>query len=337
MKSIGFIIAGSLLMAGLATFWWFNSQQTGTGMAPVTEPESVAEALVAEPEPLLLEEETGSEEVTPATENFARRITHVPNSPGSPASDFLTTNLKDASAENIEHLLQANLENTLNGELASAFFVVRARMACQRLSGTRSDLERRIERTNKRVEREAERGRGGPGRREGGLPLSVGDDPEANRANLESWYEACQRVQAMFSPDLRTELEQLAKQGDVMARYLYASWPLDILDVGEAFEQQFRWEELARDFSQANLDRGEAAGLMAFSQSYQNGWFTQRNGELALAFAIAALNCGFETTTTSNFLSKRINQLANSEDPADRQRLDFAMAESEQLGQYCAY
>ena len=337
MKSSWLIIAGSLLLVVLTTTWWLDGRQTGTSVTPSPDPVPVAEILVPAAEPTMSEPETGSDSTLPTTENFARRLTHVPDNPPSRASDVLTTDWRDITAGNIEHLLQANLENTLKGELASAYFVVRARMACERFAGSRSDLERRIERTNKRVERDTERGRGVPDRRVNGLPMSVTEDTEANRANLENWYEACQRVQSMFSPDLRSQLEQLAMAGDVMARFLYASWPLDQLDVGEAFDQQYRWEGLARDFSQANLDRGEAAGLMAFSQSYQNGWFTQRNGDLALAFAIAALNCGFETTSTRKFLTNRIEHLSNAEDPADLQRLQFALQEAEHLGRFCVH
>ena len=113
-------------------------------------------------------------------------------------------------------------------------------------------------------------------------------------------------------------------------------WPLEHLDIGEAFNQQYRWEGLARDFSQANLDRGEVAGLMAFAQSYMRGWFTDNNGDLALAFTIAAVNCSsFETISLHSFLNSRVEHLANSDDPADLERLQFALAEADRLGSLC--
>jgi hypothetical protein len=245
--------------------------------------------------------------------------------------------MRDITAGNIEHLLQANLDHALKGELASAYFVIRTRRVCERFANTPGELEKRIQRTDRKVERDIKRGRDLRSGTNNGLPWSATGDKENDRAQMEDWYDACQRVQTIFTPDLRRQLESLALRGDVMAAYLYASWPLDQLDIGEAFEMQFRWEGLARDFSRANLDRGEVAGLMAFAQSYQNGWFTERNGDLALAFSIAAMNCGFETNSSRNFISNRIDQLTSSEDPADQQRLQFALVEAERLGSSCIH
>jgi hypothetical protein len=263
-------------------------------------------------------------------------MTRVPDTRSTRDNDTPSTDIRDISAGNIGNLIQANLENALNDDMASAYFVVQARRVCGRFSDTPGDLEKRIERTNRKVERDIKRGRELPTGARNDLPWSATGDKEENRAHLESWYDACQNVQSMFTQDLRQQLELLALNGDVMAGYLYASWPLDQLDTGKAFDQQYRWEELARGFSRSNMDRGEVAGLMAFAQSYMNGWFTVRNGDLALAFSIAALNCGFETSSSRNFLSNRVEHLAASEDPADQQRLLFALTESERLGSLCS-
>ena len=328
--------AGVLLLLVSTATWWLRDPKAGAGAIDQPTPVPVTETVVADVEPTLEEPESGSETDPATTANFARQLTYVPNT-YSPQDDETTTNVRDVTAENIEDLLQDNLDHALRGELASAYFVIRARRICERFANTPEDLERKIQRTNRKVERDIQRGRDLPSGKNNELPWYTTGDKESDRAHLQGWYDACQRVQSIFTTDLRHQLELLALQGDVMAAYLYASWPLDQLDTGEAFDQQFRWEGLARDFSQANMDRGEVAGLMAFAQSYMNGWFTARNGDLALAFSIAALNCGFETNSSRNFIGNKIDHLTTSEDPADQQRLQFALLEAERLALLCAH
>ncbi len=330
-------IAGGLLLLVSAATWWLHGPKTGEGATNQSTAVLVAETVAAAVEPTLAEPELGSEADPATTANFARQLTYVPNTHSPRDDETPTTDVRDITAGNIEDLLQDNLDHALRGELASAYFVIRARRICERFANTPEDLERKIQRTNRKVERDIQRGRDLPSGKNNELPWYTTGDKESDRAHLQGWYDACQRVQSIFTTDLRHQLELLALQGDVMAAYLYASWPLDQLDTGEAFDQQFRWEGLARDFSQANMDRGEVAGLMAFAQSYMNGWFTARNGDLALAFSIAALNCGFETGSSRNFIGNRIDHLTTSEDPADQQRLQFALLEAERLALLCAH
>jgi hypothetical protein len=265
----------------------------------------------------------------------ARRLAHVPDTRPEKASNSPTTDERDVTAENISSLLEANLEYALTGDLVSGYFVTRSRQTCDRFAGTPEELERAISRINRRVERAQARGRDVPGTAEFDQPWSYTSDPETNRAHLERWYDACQRVRSMFTPELRERLEALALGGNVMARYLYATWPQEMLDTGDAFGQQFRWEALAREFSMANMDQGEVAGLLAFGHSYLGGYFTARDRNLALAFAVASLNCGFETISTRSFLASSIEQLTRSEDPQDQQRLQFVLAESDRLSSHC--
>jgi len=332
IKTSWLIITGCLLLLGSTAIWWFGEQKTVTAVTPHAAPTGKIIVAPVKTTQVEAEVEVGTEAVDTTTTSFASRLRTVPNTRDDVAP---STDIRDITAGNIENLLQANLDSALAGEISSAYFVTRARMACERFANSPEDLEQRIKRANRKVEKNIKRGRDLPSSARNGLPWSATSDTEANRARLEDWYDACQRMQSIFTPDLRQQLESQALNGDVMARYLYASWPLELLNAGEAFDQQFRWEGLARNFSQANLDRGEVAGLMAFSQSYQSGSFTERNGELALAFTIAALNCGFETTSSRNFLTRRIDQLSNSDDPADLQRLQFALAEADYLGRLC--
>lgn len=335
MKTSWLVVVGSLVVVSVAAIWWLDGRKSRTGDVPQPAPTPVAEAIVDTLEPMLPETDSGLQTEDTAPESFARRIRRGSNTRPKGGENPPSTDLRSMTADNVEQLLQANLDQALDGELASAYFVMRARMACERFANTPEELEQRMERINKRVERDVERGREVSTRRGNDMSLSFTGDSDANRAQMERWYDSCQQVRSMLSPDLRQQLESQALSGDVMARYLYASWPLEALNAGGAFDQQYHWEGLAREFSQANLDSGEVAGLMAFAQSYMNGWFTKRDNDLALAFSIAALNCGFETGSSRNFMTGRIERLANSDDPVDVQRLQFALAEADHLGWFC--
>ena len=212
---------------------------------------------------------------------------------------------------------------------------MRAWQACDRFSRSPAELEKRIERTHTQVERDIKRGRELPARADRRVPFRITANPDINRSNLQDWFDACQRVRNTLTQDFREQLESQALAGNVMARYLYAVWPPGELDLGEAFVQQYRWEGLAREFSEANLESGEVAGLMAFGDSYRGGWFTSKNDDLAMAFTLAAFQCGFEPVSLGKYLDARINRLMASDDPADQQRLQFILVEAERLGLLC--
>ncbi len=339
MKSSWFVVIGAAMLLGLGLAWWLGEPGTQgpviTSSAPA--PESMPESLVnptgaaqpfAEPVPQPLES---------AQARIARRLVQTPAFPAARADDAPTTDERDITPDNIEQLTRDNLDHALTGDLDSGYFVTRSRMACERFADTPEGLDRSISRVERRVRNAQANSRKLPDRPEYGQPWSFTDDMEANRAHMKRWYSACERIRDMFSPDLRLQLENMALNGDVMARYLYATWPVEVLDGGEAFESQFRWEELAREFSRANMEMGEAAGLLAFGQSYMSGWFTARNGDLALSFGVAALNCGFETISIRSYLASSIERLTSSQNPADLQRLQFIIDESDHLSRFCAF
>ncbi len=282
-------------------------------------------------------EETGQEAAPDPAAEFARRVVQVPDMRPAREASGPSTDERDITAENVDQMVLANLEHALKGEMASAYFVTRSRLTCDRFADSPEQLERAIRQANRRVEFNRTRGRDRPSLAGYDLPWSLTDDPEDNRAHMERWYDACQRVMAIFTPDLRRQLELQALDGDIMARYLYATWPEDLLDAGQAFDQQYRWESLAREFSRANLDSGQVAGMMAFAQSYLSGWFTARNHDLALAFGVAALNCGFETVSVRSFMASSIERLTASENPEAQQRLQFILSEADQIGHGCHY
>ena len=289
MRATWIAVGGMLLILGIAMFMFLGDRTPDTAAST---PATVSEAVYSpgpiergemDPEP---EFET---EYTAPTE-FARRLIHVPDTRPSADDAAPSTNERDITASNLESLLTANLERALEGEMASAYFAVRAWQACERFSRSPAELEKRIERTNKQVERDVKRGRELPARADKRVPFRITANPDINRSNLQDWFDACQRVRNTFTQDFREQLESQALAGNVMARYLYAVWPPGELDLGEAFVQQYHWEGLAREFSEANLESGEVAGLMAFGDSYRGGWFTSKNDDLAMAFTLSLIH-----------------------------------------------
>ena len=173
MKRSWLIIAGGALLLISTAAWWLSSQKAGTTVTPRPTPAPVVETVLAPDEPTLPGSELGTEEVNTTTENFARRVKHVPDTRPPRDDDTPTTNERDITAGNVEDLLQANLDQALNGDMASAYFVTRTRMTCERFANTPEDLERRIQRTDRKVERDIKRGRESPTRGGNNAPWSV--------------------------------------------------------------------------------------------------------------------------------------------------------------------
>jgi len=337
MKSGWLAIVGLILLLGIAVSWRLIPQETSGAVTPVAA--SIEEVAELDVELGLTELPVWEFEVEADEEaiaEFTRRYLHVPDTRRVRDDNAPSTDERDITAENVDSLLLANLDYALEGDMASAYFVTRTRMNCERFASTPEELKSSIKRVNRRVEHAGKRGRSLPATPEYDQPWSYSSDSEANRAHMKNWYGACERVRSIFTADLRLRLEMLARQGNVMARYVYATWPEELLHAGEAFDGQFRWEDQAREFSLANLHAGEVAGLMAFGHSYHGGSFTARDNNLALSFGVAALHCGFETISVRSYLASSIEKLTSSEKPVDQQRLQFILTESDRLGRFCA-
>jgi hypothetical protein len=112
----------------------------------------------------------------------------------------------------------------------------------------------------------------------------------------------------LFNEDLRERLADLAGQGHVTARYLYAMWPPLTKGRPDGFFVHQDWSEKALAFSLANFAEGEVAGLMAFANAYEKPeTFTTSDGDMAMAFKIAAQSCGLDAplllASVEHFLS----------------------------------
>jgi hypothetical protein len=63
------------------------------------------------------------------------------------------------------------------------------------------------------------------------------------------------------------------------------------------------WQIDALEFSQANLEAGEIAGLLAFGFSYEQAIFTGGSQALSIAFLRAAQQCGADLIPYNDFIA----------------------------------
>lgn len=158
-------------------------------------------------------------------------------------------------------------------------------------------------------------------------PWNLYESLEENRAAIARWDRACQEIAALFSPAFRNKLARDAESGKVIARYLFATWPPGQVAPRAAalsLEERLQWEEAARRHTALNLAAGEAAGLLAFADSYDQALFTGMNDLLDKAFELAAVECGYRPVPdswVSKFLEGDPESQWLSEEAAQRVRL----------------
>jgi hypothetical protein len=228
------------------------------------------------------------------TLSFARRIAHVPSNTNA----GLYQNIDEIDESEIEEFTNTNLTEALAGDINAANRVVHALRKCKEVPNSKEAVEFEVNRMVQRYERMAEnhnRNRTYPGETE-------------LRERSTSQYENCKFNKSLFTTDLRQQLERMANQGHVAARYLYALWPPEVFGRPDAFLLQQEWSEKALNFTLANLTMGETAGLLAFGQSYaNNGMFTTSDRYLGTAFIIAAIDCGLELEYYASYVESFLN------------------------------
>lgn len=265
-------------------------------------------------------EDSGAQHKEP-TEPVApvERIVQVPGSHPAPVTDDRPAENTEISGRNVGTTVSDLLASALEGNLDDGFLAHQIKSFCLYWQLNSENTERYIDQTRRMIEESAVDGNPIPpgGKRITWLGFASGllDGPSArifateseNRAHHREWTKGCQDVQEIFSEGFRERLEALARAGNVGARYLYAAWdpaktigriahgntivkPLDDLKPG-ALERNASWHANAIDFSNANLNEGEPAGLVAFGESYVFGKFTGSNHFLGLAALRAALHC----------------------------------------------
>jgi hypothetical protein len=114
-----------------------------------------------------------------------------------------------------------------------------------------------------------------------------------NLAAQQQVQSECVGLLSEKSGELGRKLEDQARAGNQMARFLYAMWaPNDELSLLLGSELLIEFETNALAFTLSNLDEGSALGLLALGLSYSTGdYFTPQHLSLGSALLIASNLC----------------------------------------------
>ena len=118
---------------------------------------------------------------------------------------------------------------------------------------------------------------------------------EEIESTLWAQFDQCRAIQGLFNDDLRERIQQLADNGNVMARYIYAMWPPVQGGMGsEETLQLLEYQNRALEYTWLNVEEAEPIGLLAYGQSYgsAHGLFTPSNYVQNEIFLLAANKCG---------------------------------------------
>lgn len=249
------------------------------------------------------EEATG--EVTKEAMQPAKRIVQVPDTQNGEGSDEIDWADVTVTFDNLVNVSEAVFDAALDGDIDAAFRLRDLRRYCRLIPRDEVASEKWVEDARKMVvDMEAS---GQPVPQEGQDSIIPGmifyPDEQRNRAELLKATKGCSDYRDTFSAALREQLAELAKQGHVMARYIYATWELEpVVDV-VAFERHQEWQLNAVDFSYANLEEGEPVGILAFGRSYYLGLFTRNIPPLGVSLLKAAADCGIESAHLEGLLA----------------------------------
>lgn len=238
----------------------------------------------------------------PARAEPVRRIAHVPPPNDSVEDEWKAAyaDLMAVRAEKLPAFARGWLDEALLNDLEAGLMAVESRGRCMLVPTDEWQLELRVDELWAVADATL--------RRTGAIENGTGDSPrhlfpshEETRAHQVRWFHACRELTGLFESGYRERIRQMAQNGHVVARYLYALWPPpDGLKMDDFLAWQ-RWQSTASHFSMQNLEAGEAAGMLAFAQAYSSspiGTFVPSrdiNRLRALAFYIAARDCGFES------------------------------------------
>lgn len=307
-------IAGFVVVVAVTTLaWWFIRQPD---VVPDTSPATIVESIDIVDEP-----ETGigtSVEQDEDTESVeaARQIVHVPDSQTQSAGvEKLAAS--EVTGANVAEFTRLILTNALDGDLNSTEYIRDLNMACSIAAVDDEALEKNIQNLMSSVKRLIDKNHTIPpegvlyrsfGIREQRLSMRMFPTEQQNRDHLTQWYHGCRKVNRIFNENLRKELEALARKGHVMARYIYALWkPKAVMEKG-AIDRALLWQMNAVEFSYANLEEGELAGVLAFGHSYIEALFTYTDLALAIALYKAAFDCGFESAEIQMWITEYLGE-----------------------------
>ena len=298
-----FVAIGVVVFVSLAV-WNYARQEPevqaepATLGAPAADPAAVAD-VAAETQEVAAED---AERMGPA-----KRIVHVPDT-RQEAEGTVELEPGDFTGANAADFATSVIEEGLAGDVRMGSYIRDLTHVCQMwFPADEQDIEVLVGMAMGMVSRSADAGQpvpveGTPWLRGTGFwsgpAIWLFPSEQQVRTHLLSWQRGCKDVGAIFNDQLRRELELLARDGHVMARYLYAIWiPDDALEE-QALENYLQWQMNATEFSYANILSGEPVGFLAFGQSYFEAWFTPQNTRLATLMLFAAHRCGLESVAT---------------------------------------
>lgn len=235
------------------------------------------------------------------TQNGARRIVQVPDTrtatpdEETPAKPLTSTAVAEFAAEAIEA--------SLNGDMESADDLLNLQRACTTsIPRNEAGIQDVVEDVMRYVADAEEAGITVPHDGQLNMRYIVGNlamerrvypTEQQNREHLAEWSAGCRNVRKFFDRETREDLELLARDGHVMARYLYALWVPEVTADPSTLDEYIQWERKALEFSSANVEKGELAGLVAFANSFTSTAFTGRNIALGSVLWKAAFECGY--------------------------------------------
>lgn len=124
-------------------------------------------------------------------------------------------------------------------------------------------------------------------------------------------YAECQSTRGMLDKSMRDRLAQLAEEGNVQARYMYAMWVP--IPKGSDEDQLIEWmtyQSLAMDFTWQNIIEGEPLGLLAYGRSLEQAghvYFTPPHMRYGPAFIMAAYKCGLD----NNIVNRKVSNMTD--------------------------
>jgi len=309
--------------------------QRGVGEVTSAESSVSGEEVATEPEG----DEDSTEEVTeeslkPVTGEPAKRIMHVPDNDRKEFQRPMDWSAIQITLEYLPLLAELAVNDAVAGDIDAAYQLRRIREICSFAPKDEAAIEKELARTQERVERRRSTGDAVPDEGEpSGFDLTTYPDEKRNRNEIRRLYRSCSSVRAVFSQDLRKQLNEKAQTGDVMARYIYAIWEPDWILSDSVFETYREWQLNALDFSYSNLEEGEPLGLLALGRSYELGLFTRQFPAIGFSLTKAAFDCGLD----SRIVEKYVSRLANSDSAhfIDGASVEEAVRLSSQLVTYC--
>lgn len=254
------------------------------------------------PDPAADPEHRPAEPSRPATK---ARPARLPQRTALEQFETIEAEINALPAAELQPFVRQRIDAALTGQLFAAVEATSAREKCSSMPNDPHYLERAIHNRTQRAQAMLERGETIT-KRPGDSPSQIFPTEQENRAHLQRWQKACLELGRMFEADYRARVEALARNGDVVSRFLYALWPPPLERGMKHFLEFQEWAARARQFSMANLEAGEAAGMLAFANMMHtsDSFLPPRIvfGRDRLSFLLAAADCGLKDDRTQSLI-----------------------------------